>query len=241
MKSKIAEKICLKTQPVAVFRSKEIPEDAMQFRKGVWGCVVAMLNAASKGKTAAFDEETVTCPGGKAGLGIESLKKRLGMIEYFLSVGGKGPKAGELYKKTPELAKKYVEEMPQMETKDYVIFKPLDKVKEGETPEIIIFLVNMDQFAGLTTLANFDMPTQDNVRISFGAGCAQAILYGLNEAQKNSKLCYIGLTDPSARKCISKDVMSFTIPYKRFLEMEENVEMSFLMTETWEIIAKRID
>lgn len=238
MNSKIKEAIRLKEQPVAVFRASNLPEGAAQFKEGKWGCVVAMLSAAAKGRTAAFCERTVACVGGKAGLGLK--KFEFGVIEYFLSVGGAGPKPGEHYKQSPELARDYVNGLPDVESPEYVIFKPLDKLEENEQAEVVVFLVNADQMSGLATLANYDRPTQDNVKLLFGAGCAQSVLYGLHAEESESGQCHIGLTDPSARKCIDKDLLSFSIPYKRFLEMEANVEGSFLETETWETIAKRI-
>lgn len=240
MISKIAEKIKLSTQPVAVYRAQAAPEGALQFKAGVWGCVISMLSAASKGRTAAFHKSNVACPGARAGLGLEPFEA--GTIEYFLSVGGKGPKPGEHYKKTPELALDYIESLPKCSSPEYVVFRPLSEADEsGALPELVVFLLNADQISALATLANYDKPTQDNVKLLFGSGCAQAILNGLYAGENNADDCFIGLTDPSARKCTDKNILSFTVPYKRFVEMENNADGSFLDTDTWKTIAKRIE
>ena len=238
MQSKIADFIQLKNQPVAVCRIEQCPEGAMQFKEGKWGCVVAMLYAASKGRMAAFSDRTVVCRGGKAGLGFQPLEK--GVMEYFLSTGEKGPKAGEFYKKSPELAGNYMAEIPEPTSEKYVVFVPLNELQPDQNPEVIIFLANADQISGLATLANYDRETQDHVKVLFGAGCVQAVRYPLAEEEQGGDCCYIGLTDPSARKCIDKDVLSFSIPWHRFLEMEKEAEGSFLTKETWSQIARRI-
>lgn len=156
-----------------------------------------------------------------------------------MSVGGKGPKSGEHYKKTPALALDYIQNLPPVTSPDYVIFQPLDQIKDIE-PEVVVFLVNADQLSGLVTLANYDQSTQDTVQVHFGSGCAQSILYGLHSQDTGSNRCYIGLTDPSARKCVPKDLLSFSIPYHRYVEMEANATGSFLDTETWNTISQRI-
>ncbi len=161
-------------------------------------------------------------------------------MENLLSSGNENL-PGEFYKKTPELVKNYISGFPRVEKSNCVVLKPLDLVMESETPLAVIFLVNADQLSGLVTLANFDSPTQENVKIHFGAGCAQAICYAAVGNQLGNKDCFIGLTDPSARKYVDKDLLSFTIPYCRYLEMESNVENSFLVHETWQSLSKRIE
>jgi len=235
MKSRIAELIRLKNHPVAVCREDAFPEGALSFRPGVWGCVVALLAAAANGKTAAFDKETVVCAGGRAGLGLEPFQT--GVIEYFLSVGGKGPKPGEFYKKSPELALDFLRSLPDWRTEKAIVFRPLDELPEGLSPDGVVFLVNADQLSGLVTLANYDASRQDNVKLLFGSGCAQTALLPFGG---DGKSCVVGLTDPSARKCIGKDLLSFSIPYGRFLEMEKEADGSFLTKETWQEIAKRL-
>lgn len=239
MESVIASYLKMSTQPVAVIKTDVLPEGALMFKEGRWGCVISLLAAAAKGKVAAMSEKTVACKGGAVGTGFKAFE--LGTIEYFLSVGGRGPKPGEFYKESPELARAYVEGLPRVEAKEYLVFKPLRLVEPEENVTSVIFLVNADQLSALVTLANFDRENQDNVQIKFGAGCAQSLLYSMTADSAKSGTCMIGLTDPSARKCIDRDLLSFTIPFGRFEEMEVKAPGSFLAHETWQQIAKRID
>ncbi|MCX6826005.1 MAG: DUF169 domain-containing protein, partial [candidate division Zixibacteria bacterium] len=49
MESKIARELKLRFSPVAIIFSDDRPEGGLQFKKGKWGCVIAMLTAAAKG------------------------------------------------------------------------------------------------------------------------------------------------------------------------------------------------
>ena len=238
MESKIAKHICLNNHPVAVLKADSVPQKAICFKEGKWGCVVALIKAASQGKIAAAAKDTTVCMGGRAGLGFQGYEH--GWIEYFLSTGNDKIPHSEFYKKTPDLAKIFTETIPKVEAPACLVFKPLDLVEDDEKPECIIFLVNADQLSGLTTLANYDRISQNNVQVNFASGCGQAVLYPLSAEEKGEKTCYLGMTDPSARKVISKEQMSFSIPYSRFLEMEQEADGCFFTTDTWETIKKRI-
>lgn len=239
MDSKISKLIKLSNQPVAVVQSESWPDKALQFKTGSWGCVIAMLAAAARGKVAAFAKDTTPCLGGRAGLGFEVYP--LGWIEYFLSCGGEGVDRYERYKKNPDVARDFIcgisnaliEKLPPR--KNFLLFKPLALV-EDELPDVIIFLVNADQLSGLVTLANYESARHDGAKILFGAGCAQVVLYPLTE--KN--FCFVGLTDPSARKFLDKNLLAFSMSYEKFLQLEAVAEESFLTADAWQKIYKRI-
>lgn len=238
MESRIAKHISLQNCPVAVLWADEMPKGAIHFQEGKWGCVVALIKAASQGKTACASNAATVCQGGKAGLGFQGYEH--GGIEYFLSTGNEKMPRSEYYKKTPELARIFTDTIPRVEPKPYLVFKPLSMVEAEEKPECIIFLVNADQLSGIVTLANYDQETQDNVQLRFASGCGQAVLYPLAAEAAGKKNCYIGLTDPSARKVIGKEILSISIPYSRYVEMEQEADGCFFATDTWEIIKKRI-
>ena len=234
----MAKHLCLKNQPVAVIRAEKLPENTISFKEGKWGWVVALIKAAANGKIAAATNATTMCIGGKAGLGFQPYEH--GWIEYFLSTGNDQIPHSEYYKKTPELAKIFTETIPCVTAPKCLVLKPLNMVSEDEKVECIIFIVNADQLSGLVTLANYDQETQNNVQVNFASGCGQSVIYPLAAEENGEKTCYIGLTDPSARKVIGKEQIAFSIPYSRFLEMEQNADGSFFTTDAWEVIQKRI-
>jgi uncharacterized protein (DUF169 family) len=256
MDSKIAGAINLKYSPVAILFSDEKPAGAMQFKSGRWGCVISMLLAAAKGRTAVFDRDTYGCIGGGAGLGFGNTYTRFpGGIEYFLSTGNQAfcesqagqnvvrniPALihGERYKKTPQHAKSFVDNLPYYDVPtEYVVFKPLEKVTAEDRPEVVVFLANPDQISALVVLANYARH-ENSVIVPWGAGCHSIGIIPLNEGRSDKPRGVIGLTDISARKYVDKDILSFSVPYKMFIEMEENVDESFLASSEWLKIKER--
>lgn len=154
--------------------------------------------------------------------------------EYFLK--------GEGYKKTPALAGKYMEDLPTIEVPTkYVVFKPLKDLAEGEKPVVISFVANPDQLSALITLVNYDRETNDNVIVPFGSGCSHIGFLAFKEIESENPRAILGLTDLEPRKAVrgllGKDIFTLTVPYRMFLEMEANVEGSFLERSLWKGMA----
>lgn len=240
----LASKLKLHYAPVGILLSNEKPEGAVQFKEGTWGCVVAMFAAAAKGKTAVFDYQTTTCGGGRIGLGFcEEFEGPPGGIEYFLSTGkGEGYPEGEGYKKTPDLAKAFVNSLPKRKIPyDYVIFRPLGLIDPAvEVPMLVSFLVNPDQLSALVVLANYDRSANDNVKIEFGAGCHSLFLFPYQEIDKPEPKAIVGVVDITARPYVDPDMLSFTVPWNMFLDMEDNIPGSFLEKKNWLKVRERI-
>ena len=147
---------------------------------------------------------------------------------------------GERYIKSPELVGDFLSNMPMTQIPtEYVVFKPLAEIdREQEDLQVVVFLGNMDQVSALTVLANYGRAHSENVIFPFAAGCQAIGIHAFREAERDQPRAVLGLTDISARvylkRIIKEDVMSFAIPLALFLEMEANVEGSFLQQDTWQ-------
>lgn len=256
MESKIATAMELRYSPVAVLFTNNKPEKAMQFKEGRWGCVVTMFIAAAKGRTAAFDRKTFGCLGGGVGLGFGNQYVHFpGGIECYISTGNKefakSPAAagfrtstpldeGEGYFKSPETAKRFIDALPITEVPaTYVVYKPLEQLTEDEIPELVVFLANVDQLSALSVMANYDRGSGPSLIMPFGAGCHTLGIIPYAEAKSEVPRAVIGLTDISARRHVDKDLLSFAVPFSMFLNMEGNIESSFLKKEVWKNLLER--
>lgn len=202
-------------------------------------CVIAIVAGVRQGNSIACDSQTIGCPGGRRYLGFADTITP--DFEYFLSYGIEGRMRGERYLKTPELVRKMQDEAPRFKAPaKYIVFKRWDKLEPADNPEIIAFMATPDVISGLFTLARFDNINRDAVATPFGAGCSSIVQYPYLEKDTENPRAIIGLFDPSARPYVPKNTLSFTVPFQKLVGMVDNMEESFLITETWQRIQKRI-
>ena len=203
-------------------------------------CVIGALAAVFKGKSLAFDADAVGCPGGKRYLGFA--EELMPNFEYFLSCGIPGKMEGERYKKSPEMVKEYMSKhAPAMKAPaKYIVFKRWDKLDADDNPDVAIFYAAPDVLAGLYTLASYDEAEQNMVIAPFGSGCASIVQYPFIESKSQHPRAVIGMFDISARPYVDKNVLAFSAPMSKFKRIADNMEESFLITESWRKVQKRI-
>ena len=106
----------------------------------------------------------------------------------------------------------------------------------------MVFFGNPDQISALVKLANFRSAISDRVKITNGSACQDIAIFAYQEAQKENQKAILGFFDVFARnnlkRTIGQDKMTFTIPMKLFLAMEEDAEEGLLMRDTWKELSK---
>ena len=259
MQSRLREALGLRFEPVAVLFRDERPAGAIAFAEGRWGCTMWLLAQAALGKTAALSRETIGCPGGAVGFGFEPRFEDEERHSYFLSCGveeGGAPERlveqargmpdssakenllhGERYWRDPAAARAFLELLPAVPRQAWVVLMPLSAVPDGEEPAVVVFVADAAGISGLVTLAHYRRPAADGVIVPPGAGCMQFYLWAVAEGKRERPRAVLGMTDPSARVAVRKvlgtDVLSFAVPWRRYLEFEEDAAGSFLETAQW--------
>jgi len=225
--------------PIAYFYTNEVTEKELKKTKNEHRCLICNLNRVREGYTFIYSSENPGCLGGKRYTGFsQGLRPN---FEYFLSCGIPGEMEGERYKKSPDLVKAFLRNNSPFEAPArFLVFKRWDKLLEKDQPLTIVFFARPDVLSGLYTLANFDIIDQYGVITPMGSGCSSIVNYPFNESNSENPRCVLGMFDVSARPCVPENTLTFAIPMKRFEEMVKNMDESFLITQSWNIVKKRI-
>jgi hypothetical protein len=227
--------------PIVFYYHKDIQDANYVTHPKGRSCLIAELAKVRNGESLAYNGESIACGGAKRYLGYaETIRPN---FEYFLSCGIPDKMEGERYIRTPEMvleAQRHHQRINDAND-NYIIFKRWDKIKKSDEPAVVIFFAKPDVLSGLFTLMNFDQSEPNGTFTPFGPGCGSIIHYPYLEKDAERPRAVIGLFDPSARPCVQKDILSFAVPMIKFEKMIDYMEESFLITETWTKIRKRIN
>jgi hypothetical protein len=225
--------------PITYFYTDQVTvaelEDTVQEDR----CLIGNLNRVRQGHTYVYSGGTPGCSGGKRYSGFsQSLRPN---FEYFLSCGIPGQMEGERYKQSPELVRETMAHWHDFKAPGkYLVFKRWDKLEEKDEPLGVIFFAAGDVLAGLFTLANYDTPEPDGVIAPMGSGCSSILANPVREAERSKPRAVLGMFDVSARPYVPAHMLTFTVPLLRFLQMVANMDESFLITHSWQVVQERI-
>jgi uncharacterized protein (DUF169 family) len=240
------------TQPDIGFHPQDNPSlpTAEQERRGEvdwqktydkWSCVMAHITTARKKRSVAwFSPENFGCLGGATYLGY--LRSGLQRICQYVSTGIPGQSDGERYLDSPEAMRRFIDaaEPPEPPAR-YCVVKPIENfLDKKEIPLVVIFHARPESISGLHVLSSFVTGDPEIVAAPFGAGCGHIIGWPLRYIANGKPRAVLGGWDPSARKFMRTDEMSFAVPFEMFEQMVSRWRESFLTTHEWERMKKRI-
>ena len=122
----------------------------------------------------------------------------------------------------------------------FIVFKRWDMLEEADSPEVVVFFAQPDVLSGLFTLASFDEVDPNGVIAPFSSGCGAIIRYPYLERDAGHPRGVVGMFDISVRPFVPKNTLTFAAPMSKFVRMIEDMEESFLITNTWRVVQKRI-
>jgi uncharacterized protein (DUF169 family) len=250
----------LREEPIGVFYTNQEPEQGLSPKPGLlptplmearqevewdllwsnFACVLGLVwRARKQGQPAYFDRERFGCLGGAFYLGFQ--KPQLDFITYYVSTGIPEVTEGERYLDSPQAVRRFFDTIdPRPAPARYCVFKPLSQFSGGETPEVVTFFARPEAMSGLHFLAGFVTNDFEAVAAPFGADCSYLVTWPLHYLAQGKLKAVLGGWDPSARKFLKPDELSFSVPWELFQQMARRWPESFLTTPTWAGVKKKI-
>ena len=257
MKSKIANYLDGRFDPIVLIKTDEKPEDIKGPKAGRGGCVMSFVaQCIAKRKPFVFGRENATCGGIWSGFGwgdgfaTEEAKE---FQATFLSCGVDSAKDRDEYLKKLESRPKRVKEMftegeriytdfetayehissrPIYDTEDYVVFKPLEDLEEGEIPDSVVFTVNAFELMLLLQLDGSHRSKSNIVCVPQSSACQLIGCFTFEQADNDDPHMLLGPVDLAARghmkHFIPNDYVTLAMPWKLFLKLRKSAKTAFL-------------
>jgi hypothetical protein len=199
-------------------------EDALAFKKDKWVCMFMYLKLTAKtGRPLSFSKDRgETCVGAAEYFGFRPIPEDSG---WFLA-------DDEHFKKSRTLAEDYRREARERvhpPKAPWLCMAPKARVRDEETVEVVNLFPDAAGLTALSAFAAYDREENSgNVRIPCASGCQSLFTLPYDQGFRELPYAVAGLSDPFARNFIPKDMMTFSLPAGRFLEMVNNIPGSFL-------------
>jgi len=206
-----------------------------------FSCVLGNVWRARKKRAAAcFDRERFGCVGGAFYLGY--LKPYLHMHPPFISTGIPGVFEGERYAPSPGTAQAFFDAMdPVPAPRRWCVIQPVERFAGGPPPDVAVFFTRPEALGGLFMLTAFVTESIDAVKTPFGPGCSGLVTWPLRYLSEGREWAVLGGFDPSCRKFLKTDELTFAVPWSLYCKMLDRWEDSFLARDAWKTVRRKIE
>ncbi|WP_272699603.1 DUF169 domain-containing protein [Desulfovibrio sp. Fe33] len=208
-----------------------------------FSCVMGNIWLARKKHGAAFiSPEEYGCMGGAYYCSM--MKPHLRFIEHYVSTGYDGsPVHGERYMPNPDAMRAFMLKVnPREAPAKYCVFKPLSQFTDDDQPEFVIFFARPEVLTGLFTHTVFTTGDMECVVSPFGAGCTNMVGWPLYYKEQGLEKAVMGGLDPSARKFMKTDEMTFTVSLELYEKMLAALpESMFSVDGAWRQVRKKVE
>ncbi len=221
---KYSEVLSFNYPAVGWYFSSEKAEDSFTYKKDKWVCMFMYWKMVlKKGKRICFSADIGNaCPGPTEFFGFAEL----------IDDGGEFISETERFKKTKNLAIQYHKDSstfihPPKEQCLYM--QRIEDIDDKEEIEVVNLFPNLRSLTSLTVMSYYDRNDMvDSVITPFASGCQST--YGIPYFEKfqEKPRSVIGMMDVLVRDFIPEDMISFSAPSNRYIEMANNIKGSFL-------------
>ena len=247
-------------EPLGIFYADEKPEGGFGPKPGVlfsreaeeagtldwqrafaeFSCVMGNIWLARKKKRPAYiSYAECGCMGGGFYTGM--YRPYLETNIAYVSTGYPGtPMEGEHYLNSFDCMRAFMDDCdPRPAPKPYGVTKYLSLFGPGEEPEIVVFFARGEVLTGLNSLCCYASGSHLAVVSPFGAGCTSIYTWPLTYLMRGEEKAVLGGLDPSARKFMKPDELTFAVPLSLYRKMLDCMETSALTRHTWQGVRKK--
>jgi hypothetical protein len=206
------------------YYSKEKPRVSITFDDDTWTCMFKHIERLFLGERLCFSAQHTGCKYAAFYLGFEKPGTGEGA---FLGTQART-------KKTAEFGIEHyasIQVPPPQE--DYLVLERIADIDDNATIDVVNLWIDALSLTGLVTMANFDNPKNDGAVVPYAAGCQSIWTIPYKETFQASPGAVVGAMDPVVRGYMPADVLSFSVPANRLIEMCQDIPDSFLKLEQW--------
>ena len=213
--------------PIVLIKSDEKPDDALAPKAGRGGCVMSLVaQAIAKRKVTAFGRENITCGGVSAGFGWGTGFKTDEDREFqatFHRLSFMPKPTQEMFKKGERIysdfdtAYEHIKNRPFYDEGEYVVFKPIELLEEGEVPDSVVFTLNTMELSAVLQLNGSFRAESAHIMTPQASACQAIGAFTFEQKDSDDPVPVLSPLDFAARahmrRLIPDEYMNLSMPW----------------------------